>query len=106
MDCGATIPIEVMLSIQEKGVPVRHWFLWHYKKQKPESDPLVGLNSRLSFEHALAVFIMRPQADVKSAQCHKNKQVARRRQMAHPKAMMSKNPLSPTLASRILRCKP
>jgi hypothetical protein len=83
MDCGATIPIEVMLSIQEKGACM-HWFLWHYKKQKPESDPLIGLNSRLSFEHALAVFIMRPQADVKSAQCHKNKQVAPRRQTAAP----------------------
>jgi hypothetical protein len=82
MDCGATIPIEVMLSIQEKCVLLWHWFLWHYKKQKPESDPLIGLNSRLSCEHALAVFIMRPQADVKSAQCHKNKQVDPRRQTA------------------------
>lgn len=85
---------------------LRHRFLWYYKKQKPESDPLIGLNSRLSVEHALAVFIMRPQADVKSAQCHKNKQVARRSQIAHRKAMMSKNPLLPTLAFRILRCKP
>jgi len=56
-------------------------FLWYSKKQKsPKSGQLGGLNSKLDCEHALAVFIMRPQADVKSAPWRKNKQVARRRQ--------------------------
>jgi hypothetical protein len=51
------------------------------KNKKPESRPLVGLNSELIFKHALAVFVMRPQADIKSAQLRKNNQLAQRRQM-------------------------
>jgi hypothetical protein len=56
MDCGATIPREVMLSIQENSARMRHWFSLllkkakkqspkaKAKKQKPESATLVGLN--------------------------------------------------------------
>ncbi len=70
-----------MLSIHEMSIKFCSGFLWYSKKQKsPKSGQLSGLNSRLNTEYALAVFITRPQADVKSAQWRKNKQVAACRQ--------------------------
>jgi hypothetical protein len=70
------------------GAEIQHrystGFLWYSKKQKsPKSGQLSGLNSRLNIEYALAVFIMRPQADVKSAPWRKNKQVAGCSQTKH-----------------------
>ena len=106
-----------MLSIQENSTRMRHWFsllLKKAKKQSPKNKAqktkaqktkaqktkarkryACRAKSGLNAEHALAVFIMRPQADVKSAPYRKNKQVARRSQTADDLARAYKNGNAP-----------
>jgi hypothetical protein len=43
MDCGETIPSEVMLSIQEKSARMRHWYSLALQKTKsPKAVSLPG----------------------------------------------------------------